>query len=242
MGNVPTAVKALMQIFHRSTNTISRATIYGAIFLIAALLWAVLELQRSPYITYAKVARPQPVMFSHQHHVAGLGIDCRYCHTSVENSRFAGIPPTKTCINCHSQIWTGAPMLEPVRESFRTGKSLVWTRVNDLPDFVYFDHSIHINKGVGCNTCHGPVDRMPLMFNYASLQMEWCLDCHRAPEKYLRPRDQVFNMRYEEPSSLTPVTLDGKSYSDQISLGTDLVKKYKLRTEADITSCSTCHR
>jgi hypothetical protein len=231
-----------MQIFHRSTNTISRATIYGAVFLVAALLWAVLELQRSPYITYAKVARPQPVPFSHQHHVAGLGIDCRYCHTSVENSKFAGIPPTKTCMNCHSQIWTNAPLLEPVRESFRSGKSLVWTRVNDLPDFVYFDHSIHINKGVGCNTCHGPVDRMPLMFNYASLQMEWCLDCHRAPEKYLRPRDQVFNMRYEEPSSAKPVRMDGKTYTDQLELGADLVQKYKLRTVTDITSCSTCHR
>jgi hypothetical protein len=231
-----------MQIFHRSTNTISRATIYGAVFLAGALLWAVLELQRSPYITYAKVVRPQPVPFSHQHHVGGLGIDCRYCHTSVENSAFAGIPPTKTCINCHSQIWTGAALLEPVRESFRSGKSLVWTRVNDLPDFVYFDHSIHINKGVGCNTCHGPVDRMPLMFNYASLQMEWCLDCHRAPEKNLRARDQVFNMRYEQPSSDKPVTLDGKVYGDQLSLGTDLVRKYKLRTVTDITSCSTCHR
>jgi len=231
-----------MQIFHRSTNTISRATIYGAVFLAAALLWAVLELQRSPYITYAKVARPQPVPFSHQHHVAGLGIDCRYCHTSVEKAAFARIPPTKTCMNCHSQIWTGAPLLEPVRESFRTGKSLLWTRVNDLPDFVYFDHSIHLNKGVGCNTCHGPVDRMPLMFNYASLQMEWCLDCHRAPEKNLRPRDQVFNMRYEPPSSDKPVALEGKVYTDQISLGMDLVKKYHLRTVTDITSCSTCHR
>jgi hypothetical protein len=231
-----------MQIFHRSTNTISRATIYGAVFLVGALLWAVLELQRSPYITYAKVVRPQPVPFSHQHHVAGLGIDCRYCHTSVENSAFAGIPPTKTCMNCHSQIWTGAPLLEPVRESFRTGKSLVWTRVNDLPDFVYFDHSIHINKGVGCNTCHGPVGQMPLMFNYASLQMEWCLDCHRAPEKNLQPRDQVFNMRYEQPSSDKPVALDGKVYTDQISLGTDLVSKYHLRSVTDITSCSTCHR
>jgi hypothetical protein len=231
-----------MQIFHRSTNTISRATIYGAVFLIAALSWAALGLQRSPYITYAKVARPQPVPFSHQHHVAGLGIDCRYCHTSVETSSFAGIPPTKTCMNCHSQIWTGAPLLEPVRESFRSGNSLVWTRANDLPDFVYFNHSIHINKGVGCNTCHGPVDRMPLMFNEYSLQMEWCLDCHRDPAKNLRPRDQVFNMRYEQPSSLRPVTMDGKEYTDQISLGTDLVKKYKLRTVTDITSCSTCHR
>lgn len=231
-----------MQIFHRSTNTISRTTIFGAIFIAAVLLWAAIQFQRSPYVTYAMVARPQPTLFSHQHHVAGLGIDCRYCHTSVETSSFAGIPPTKTCMNCHSQIWTGAPMLEPVRESFRSGKSLAWNRVNDLPDFVYFNHSIHINKGVGCNTCHGPVDRMPLMFNYASLQMEWCLDCHRAPEKYLRPRDQVFNMRYEQPSSAKPVTVDDRGYTDQISLGTDLVNKYKLRTVADITSCSTCHR
>jgi hypothetical protein len=231
-----------MQIFHRSTNTISLATIYGALFVVAALFWAAAEIQRSPYVTYAGVARPQPAPFSHQHHVAGLGIDCRYCHTSVETSSFAGIPPTKTCINCHSQIWTNAQMLEPVRESFRSGKSLVWNRVNDLPDFVYFNHSIHINKGVGCNTCHGPVDRMPLMFNYASLQMEWCLECHRKPENYLRPRDQVFNMRYEQPSGGKPATVDGKGYTDQISLGTDLVKKYKLRSVADITSCSTCHR
>jgi len=231
-----------MQIFHRSTNTISRATLFGALFLIAFLLWACLEFERSPYVTYAEVVRPQPAPFSHQHHVAGLGIDCRYCHTSVETSSFAGIPPTKTCINCHSQIWTGAPLLEPVRESFRTGKSLVWTRVNDLPDFVYFDHSIHVNKGVGCNTCHGPVDRMPLMYNYASLQMEWCLGCHRDPAKNLRPRDQVFNMRYEPPSSLKPLTFDGRQYTDQLSLGADLDKKYNLRTVADITSCSTCHR
>jgi cytochrome c7-like protein len=231
-----------MQIFHRSTNTISRATIFGAIFVIAMLFWAAAEVQRSPYVTYAGVARPQPAPFSHQHHVGGLGIDCRYCHTSVEVSSFAGIPPTRTCMNCHAQIWTGAPMLEPVRESFSSGKSLIWNRVNDLPDFVYFNHSIHINKGVGCNTCHGPVDRMPLMYNYASLQMEWCLDCHRAPEKNLRPRDQVFNMRYEEPSSAKPIMVDGKTYTDQISLGRDLVSKYKLRTVADITSCSTCHR
>jgi hypothetical protein len=231
-----------MQIFHRSTNTISRATIFGAIFLIALILWACIQFQRSPYVTYAEVARPQPVPFSHQHHVAGLGIDCRYCHTSVEKSSFAGIPPTKTCMNCHSQIWAGAPLLEPVRESFRSGKSLVWTRVNDLPDFVYFDHGIHINKGVGCNTCHGPVDRMPLMYNYASLQMEWCLDCHRDPAKYLRPRDQVFNLRYEPPSSSKPLTLDGQLFTDQPSLGMHLVQKYNLRTERDITSCSTCHR
>ena len=232
----------MAQIFHRSTNSISRATIFGAIFVVSFLFWAMAQVQRSPYVTYAGVARPQPVPFSHQHHVAVLGIDCRYCHTSVEVARFAGIPPTKTCMNCHAQIWTKAPMLEPVRESYRTGQSLVWTRVNDLPDFVYFDHSIHVTKGVGCNTCHGPVDRMPLMYNYASLQMEWCLNCHRAPEKNLRPRDQVFNMRYEQPTASQPVAVDGQVFSDQDSLGLYLVKKYKLRTVQDITSCNTCHR
>jgi hypothetical protein len=231
-----------MQIFHRSTNTISRATIYGAVFALAALLWALYEFQSSPYVTYAGVVHQQPVPFSHQHHVAALGIDCRYCHTSVETSSFAGIPPTKTCMNCHSQIWTNSKMLEPVRESYRTGKSLEWTRANDLPDFVYFNHSIHISKGVGCNTCHGPVDQMPLMYNYASLQMEWCLNCHRNAEQYLRPRDQVFNMRYQQPSSAQPAVVDGKAYTDQVSLGRDLVQKYHLRAVADITSCSTCHR
>src|ERR1044072_4892372 len=231
-----------MQIFHRSANTLSRATIYGAAVAVAFLFWAATEVTRSPYVTYAGIARPQPAPFSHQHHVAGLGIDCRYCHTSVETSNFAGIPAAAPCMNCHRQIWTGAPMLEPVRESFKTGKSLVWTRVNDLPDFVYFNHSIHINKGVGCNTCHGPVDRMPLMYNYASLQMEWCLDCHRAPEKNLRPRDQVFNMRYEQPTAENPVEFNGQKYIEQLSLGTALKDQYHLRSEQDITSCSTCHR
>jgi hypothetical protein len=212
------------------------------IFTLAFALWACVDFQRSPYVTYAGVARPQPAPFSHEHHVAALGIDCRYCHTSVETSGFAGIPPTKTCMNCHSQIWTAAPLLEPVRESYRTGKSLVWNRVNDLPDFVYFDHSIHINKGVGCNTCHGAVDRMPLMFNYASLQMEWCIECHRGPEKNLRPREQVFNMRYQQPTTALPVEVDGKSYTDQMELGKYLSHKYNLRSAMDITSCSTCHR
>jgi hypothetical protein len=231
-----------MQIFHRSANVLARASIYAGIFTLAGVLWACIQFQRSPYVTYAGIARPQPAPFSHEHHVAAIGIDCRYCHTSVETSSFAGIPPTKTCMNCHSQIWTNAAYLEPVRESFRSGKSLVWNRVNDLPDFVYFDHSIHVTKGVGCNTCHGPVDRMPLMFNYASLQMEWCINCHRAPEKNLRPRDQVFNMRYQQPTKDLPVEVDDKTFTDQISLGTYLVHKYRVRSVMDITSCSTCHR
>jgi hypothetical protein len=243
----------MSQIFHRSTNTLSRATIFGAVFMVAALIWVGYAVQGSPFVTYAGVRKPQPVPFSHQHHVTGLGIDCRYCHTSVETSSFAGIPPTKTCMNCHSQIWTNAQLLEPVRASYRSGESLQWTRINQLPDFVYFNHSIHIAKGVGCNTCHGPVDTMPLMYQQASLQMEWCLECHRDPGKNLRPRDQVFNMRYRPPSSGNPVTLDGRAFTDQDRLGAYLIEKYQVRIGriqtadgqngvSDITSCSTCHR
>ena len=232
----------MAQVFHRSTNTIARASIVATLLLVAGVLWTALQMARSPYTTYAGVAKAQPVPFSHQHHVSGLGIDCRYCHTSVETSGFAGIPPTKTCMNCHSQIWTNAPMLEPVRESYKTGRSLIWTRLNDLPDFAYFNHSIHIAKGVGCQSCHGPVEKMPLMYAQASLQMEWCLNCHRAPEKFLRPKDQVFNMAYQQPTGSNPVVVDGKKFTDQIDLGLYLKQAYHLRTVQDITSCNTCHR
>ena len=186
----------MSQIFHRSANTIARVSIFGAVFFVAGLLGLFAEVNRSPWVTDAHVAREQPIQFSHERHVAGNGIDCRYCHTSVEDSSFAGIPPTKTCMNCHSQIFANSPFLEPVRDSFRTGKSIQWTRVHDLPDFVYFNHSIHVNKGVGCTTCHGQVDRMPLMWQEKSLQMEWCLDCHRNPERYVRPREAVFRVDY----------------------------------------------
>src|SRR5919108_2164066 len=135
----------MAQIFHPSTNTISRVSIFGAIFILAGLSWVAAVVYRSGYVTQAYVVRVQPVQFSHEHHVGGLGIDCRYCHTSVEESSFAGIPPTKTCMNCHTQIWPDSPMLEPVRESFRSGRSIEWTRVHNLPGFVYFDHSIHIH-------------------------------------------------------------------------------------------------
>lgn len=214
------------QIFHRSTNTLSKLSIFGALFLVAAGLWAALEINRSPYVTRAGDAREQPVPFSHAHHVGGIGIDCRYCHDTVEVSATAGIPSTKTCMNCHSQIWSQSPMLEPVRESFRTDRSIEWVRVHDLPDFSYFDHSAHVNKGVGCSTCHGRVDQMPLMWQEASLQMEWCLECHRHPERYLRPKAEVFNIAYEPPS-------------DQLALGRRLVKEYGVQTR---TGCSTCHR
>src|SRR5213592_3420761 len=213
-----------MQIFHRSTNTISRATIFGAIFIVAVLLWAAIQFQRSPYVTYEGVRKPQPVPFSHQHHVAGLGIDCRYCHTSVETSNFAGIPPTSTCMNCHREIWTVADMLEPVRASFASGQPLVWSRVHRLPDFVHFNHSIHVYKGIGCAVCHGRIDKMPLTYQASPLTMSWCLDCHRNPEKYVRPRNQVFNMAYVP--------------QNQAELGPRLVTEYKIQK---LTSCSTCH-
>jgi len=230
------------QIFHRSTNMISRITIYGAVVIVGALGYALYTIAMSPWYTNQYVKLQQPVPFSHRHHAGELGIDCRYCHSSVENSDWAVIPPTKTCMNCHSQIWTNAQLLEPVRASYRSGESLQWTRVNQIPDFAFFNHSIHVNKGVGCNTCHGPVDQMPLMYQQESLQMEWCLSCHRAPEKNLRPRDQVFNMRYQQPTSASPVVVDGRSYTDQLDLGAALVKKYNVRSVKDITSCSTCHR
>ena len=128
------------------------------------------------------------------HHVADDGIDCRYCHTSVETSSFAGIPPTKTCMNCHSVLFANAPFLEPVRASFRDNTPLHWVRVHDLPDFVYFNHSIHVKKGVGCETCHGRVDQMPLMYQQNSLLMEWCINCHTNPaQNYVRPRSEIYD-------------------------------------------------
>jgi hypothetical protein len=216
----------MAQIFHPSTNTISRVSIFGAIILIAVLLWLLLVIQRSPYVTQAGVARPQPVQFSHKHHVSGLGIDCRYCHTSVEVSAFASIPPTKTCMNCHFQIWADSPMLEPVRESYRTGRSIPWTRVHDLPDFAHFNHSIHVNKGIGCVTCHGRVDLMPLTWRQHSLNMEWCLECHREPERFVRPRQHVFSMTWQPEE-------------DQEALGERLVQEYHIQK---LTSCSVCHQ
>jgi hypothetical protein len=215
----------MAQIFNRSINSISRVSIFGPIFIVAGLLWLNYQIQRSPWMTNAHVARSQPVPFSHERHVGGNGIDCRYCHTSVEDSRFAGIPPTKTCMNCHSQILADAPMMEPLRVSLATERPLAWTRVHDLPDFVFFDHSIHLHKGVGCTTCHGQVDRMPLMSQQASLQMEWCLDCHRKPEQFVRPRHEVFSVTYRSPPN-------------QLELGQRLVAEYEIEK---LTSCSTCH-
>ncbi len=218
-----------MQIFHRSTNTIAKVSIFGSIFFLAFFAWVFSTLLRSSYATGQGVVQKQPVPFSHQHHVAGLGIDCRYCHTSVERSAFAGIPPTETCMNCHRQIWTNADLLEPIRASYRDNVPVRWARVNDLPDYVYFNHSVHIAKGMGCVTCHGPVNQMQLTFQHASLQMEWCLGCHRDPGKNVRPREEVFNLDWQPPADPEQAQ----------AMQARLVKEYKIKS---LTSCSTCHR
>ena len=214
------------QIFQRSANTLSKLSLAGLLLFVAGLILTAMVIGRSSYTTRAQEYIEQPVQFSHRHHVLDDGIDCRYCHTSVETSPFAGIPPTKTCMNCHSQIWATAPILEPVRTSFRDDTPLRWIRVHDLPDFVYFNHSVHVKKGVGCETCHGRIDEMPLTLQQNTLQMDWCLNCHRNPENYVRPRSEIYTMGYRPPVP-------------QSVIGPQLVKEYGIRGN---TSCSTCHR
>ena len=195
----------MAQIFDRSSNALARMSLVLTGLIVIALGVTLNSLQRSPWVTRQGQRPNQPVPFSHKHHVEGLGLQCQYCHTSVEKSSYAGIPPTKTCINCHAQIWTNAALLEPVRQSWATGESIQWIKVHDLPDYVYFNHEIHVNKGIGCASCHGRVDEMPLMYMQNTLQMEWCLNCHRNPAVNLRPTSEVYNMAWAGPSSEKPV-------------------------------------
>lgn len=213
----------MAQIFHPSTNTLSKVSIFGAVFFVAALAWTADAVHRSPWMTGVHVAVEQPVPFSHKHHVQGLGLDCRYCHTSVEEAASAGIPATKTCMTCHSQVWTESEMLAPVRESYRTNTPIPWVRVHDLPDFVYFDHSVHVARGVGCVSCHGRVDQMPLTWKVGTLQMDWCLACHRDTAPHLRPPERVFDMAWRPGPGDAPV------HGDDID-------------EYALTNCSICHR
>ena len=216
------------QIFHRRSNTIARTTILGGAILLCFSGWCLWAVYWSPYTTLVDVPLGQPVPFSHEHHVSGLGIDCRYCHTSVEKSSFAGLPPTETCMTCHSQLFTSAPLLAPVRQSLATDTPLRWNRVNQLPDFVFFNHSIHVNRGIGCSTCHGSVDRMPLTWKANTLYMRWCLDCHRDPAQFIRPRDEVFNMRWQPPAG-------------QAAAGEKLVRDHHVNV-TQLQDCSMCHR
>ena len=217
----------MAQVFSRRFTLLLRVAFLGVIGALAALIAAYRVSAREDAPADAPIE--QPIPFSHQHHARDDGIDCRYCHTSVETSAFAGIPPLSTCMTCHSQLFTDAPPLAPLRAAYSAGAKLAWNRVHDLPDFVYFDHSIHIAKGVGCGTCHGPVDRMPLTRRVASLYMQWCLDCHRAPERLLRPRSEIFNVEWQPPP-------------DQSARGALLRQSYGLRTTRELTDCSTCHR
>ncbi len=221
----------MAQVFGKSSNSIARVSLAGVVIGFFGFWGVVYAVYLSPYTTDVNVPRLQQVPFSHQHHVSGLGIDCRYCHASVETSSFAGIPPTHTCMSCHSQLWRDAPMLAPVRESLATGQPLRWQRVNQVPDFVFFNHSIHVQKGIGCSTCHGRVDEMPLTWKAHSLYMRWCLDCHEAPERNLRPKDQIFNMKWEPPA-------------DQIERGRELLTEYRVSKErlSQLRDCGMCHR
>lgn len=220
----------MTQVFHPSMNTFARVTIFGAVFFAVGLVGAAYAVFRSPYITGQYDAIDQPVQFSHEHHVTALGLDCRYCHTSVETSSFAGIPPTETCMTCHSQIWRDSPILAPVRESLAKNEPLKWNRVHNLPEYAYFNHAVHVKKGVGCASCHGRVDKMPLIWKDSPLTMEWCLSCHRAPENHLRPQDQIFNMAWSAGSA-----------KDQHALGSELVRANHVPVHR-LTDCSTCHR
>jgi len=216
------------QIFSRHSNGLVRGWLLAVFILIPGAGVAVWKVWWSPYMTLEKVPLDQPAPFSHQHHAAGLGIDCRYCHSTVENSAFAGMPATETCMTCHSQVWTDAPVLAPVRESLARQKPIEWNRVNNLPDFVFFNHGIHVQKGIGCSTCHGPVNKMPLTWKEHSLYMKWCLECHKQPEHFVRPRDQVFNMDWKPPSI-------------QAEQGRKLVSEYNIQS-AQLTDCGICHR
>jgi hypothetical protein len=216
----------MAQIFRPSHNTIARASIVVGLAVVLGGVGLAYLFAGSPYQTGDNIIREQPVAFSHQHHVAGLGIDCRYCHTSVETSASAGIPPTYTCMSCHSQIWNQAPMLAPVRASLEQNTPIEWTRLHQLPDYAYFHHGIHIQKGIGCVECHGRVDKMPLMWKAESMTMSWCVDCHRHPEERMRKPTDVFVM----DSPRLPV-----------EEGLELLKSHNIPIDR-LTNCSVCHR
>ena len=219
----------MAQVFHRIANNVAKISLVVAAILAGTAFYVYTQVARSSYLTGAFVEKQQPVQFSHKHHVGDDGIDCRYCHTTVETTATAGMPPTQTCMNCHNQLFADQPYLEPIRESFRENIPIQWERVHDMPDYVYFNHSIHVAKGVGCSTCHGQIDNMPVVFQVNTLQMEWCLSCHRQPENFIRPKSEIYNTSWDG-GNLTP--------EQRQTLKAD----YKIREVEVLTSCSTCHR
>ncbi len=217
-----------MQIFRPGADTLVRIALAALAALPVLLTGLAYGLTASPYVTEQDLVKEQPIPFSHEHHVGRAGLDCRYCHTSVETSAFAGLPPTETCMTCHSQLFTNSAMLAPVRESLAQHEPIHWVRVHDLPQYVYFDHSVHVTNGVGCSTCHGAVESMPLMRQVAPLTMGWCLNCHRDPAPYLRPKNAIFDQTWQPPK-------------DQAARGAALERAYHIDTE-HLTDCSRCHR
>jgi NAD-dependent SIR2 family protein deacetylase len=217
------------QIFPRNANRLAWLSIFAGLLLVAELVLILAVYFRSNYFRQINVAIEQPVAFSHQLHNGVLGIDCRYCHVSVNQSYFANIRATETCMTCHSQIKTYSPKIALVIESYATGKPIEWNKVHRVPDFVYFNHAIHVNKGVGCSTCHGQVNEMPVVWQQQAMFMGWCLNCHRNPEQYVRPRDEVYNMEYVAPAN-------------QAALGRQLVAEYGIMPADQLTNCWVCHR
>ena len=219
------------QIFRPRSNNLTRLLLLGGSLGIACLTIMLLGIYSSPYVTGVTAIPAQPVPFSHKHHVGELGIDCRYCHTSVEQSSFAGLPDTATCMTCHSQLWTNAQVLAPVRQSFTQKRPITWARVHDLPDYVYFNHQAHVSHGVACQSCHGRIDRMPLTRQVAPLTMQWCLDCHRNPAPHLREENAITRMLPTAPGAQT--RNDNKGHL--------LLVHYGIPTDR-LTECVTCHR
>jgi hypothetical protein len=219
----------MTQIFSPSADAWLRFFLVGSLAVVGGGLVMAVAFARSDWWTGTNIHPPaQPVPFSHEHHVGGLGIDCRYCHTSVADGPHAGLPPTHTCMTCHSQIWTNAAMLAPVRQSLADDKSLTWHRVARLPDYVYFRHDVHIAKGVGCVTCHGRVDRMALTYQAKPFSMQFCVDCHRDPAPHLRPETVITDM-------------DWKPVGDARALGEKLIKQNGIRV-GQLDYCTVCHR
>lgn len=223
------------QIFHKNINYQVKTALAALILFSGASFGAAFLWYKSGLVSGQGSHVVQPVQFTHEHHVSGLGLDCRYCHFGVERSSHAQVPPTKVCMTCHSQMYTQEDMLEPVRESWKSDTPIEWVRVHNLSDFVYFNHSAHINKGIGCAECHGRVDQMGLVYQAESLHMAWCLQCHFEPETRVRPKDQVTNMAYEHPKSPN----DKLPVGDQQLTQAELAEHYHVQSKV---SCSTCHR
>ena len=220
----------MAQVFSRSANNIAKISLVVAAILAGTAFYVYTQVARSSYLTGRYLEKQQPVQFSHKHHVGDDGIDCRYCHTTVETSASASLPPTQTCMNCHNQIFADQPYLEPVRASFRENTPIQWERVHDLPEYAYFNHSIHVAKGVGCASCHGDIANMPAVYQENTLQMEWCLSCHRDPAPNIRPQSEIYNTGWN-PANITP---------EQQQEVNEKIKN--LRSKEILTSCSICHR